>query len=301
MCCWKGREPLGPRDSLCFCLRVSDLILTPSGRDRAGPGEGLWEEWWCLRTWLRRGQQGCRGAGSVCVLRGGVLGEWDVARDLFLLGSQVLEPPPCSARALGCLHFPLCTLSSAYLPCGCGSCLSSSPAPLPTQQLGLSLLLHGGCPASHYSLRERGANSHFPPPCQAFPTKSGWQGRRKGCEVISSPRDPGLNRLMVGRMLGSVCTCSPSRRACPLQHPECTWVCVVVMEHNMAPGGRGEDPVGSQTAGEGRRLGLWHVNTMGAREAPPPTGVRARPPLLAARPWRQDGAACSGMPPQACD
>lgn len=235
------------------------------------------------------------------MLRGGVLGERDIARALFLLGSQVLGPPPCSAWALGCLHFPLCTLSSAYLPRGCGSCLSSSPAPLPTQQLGLSLLLHGGCPPSHSSLRERGANSHFPPPCQAFPAKPGWQRRRKGCEVISSPRDPGLNRLMVGRMLGSVCTCSPSRRACPLQHPECTWVCVVVMEHNMAPGGRGEDPVGSQTAREGRRLGLWDVNTMGAREAPPPTGVRARPPLLAARPWRQDGAACSGMPPQACD
>lgn len=111
MCCWKGREPLGPRDSLCFCLRVSDLILTPSGRDRAGPGEGLWEEWWCLRTWLRRGQQGCCGAGSVCVLRGGVLGEWDVARDLFLRDHKFwshhrAQPGPWGASIFPCVSCP---------------------------------------------------------------------------------------------------------------------------------------------------------------------------------------------------
>lgn len=201
-----------------------------------------------------------------------------------------LEVPPFSPL------YPVLSLSAMWLR----ELPLLQPCPAPHTAAGSQSAPSWG--VSRFPLLPQGKRSQLPfsSSLSGLPHKVRLAREEEG-EVISSPRDPGLNRLMVGRMLGSVCTCSPSRRACPLQHPECTWVCVVVMEHNMAPGGRGEDPVGSQTAGEGRRLGLWHVNTMGAREAPPPTGVRARPPLLAARPWRQDGAACSGMPPQACD
>lgn len=88
------------------------------------------------------------------------------------------------------------------------------------------------------------------------PPKPGWQGRRKGCEVVSSARDPGLNRLMVGRMLGSVCTCIPSRRACPLEHPENARGSAWLRWSTTWPGGQGRRP-------------CWFTNSQGGEEAGP--------------------------------
>lgn len=128
------------------------------------------------------------------------------------------------------------------------------PCPAPHTAAGSQSAPSWG--VSRFPLLPQGKRSQLPfsSSLSGLPHKVRLAREEEG-EVISSPRDPGLNRLMVGRMLGSVCTCSPSRRACPLQHPECTWVCVVDGAQH-GPGGQ-------------RRRPCWFTNSRGGEEAGP--------------------------------
>lgn len=150
------------------------------------------------------------------MLSAGVLGERDIASSLGSCWEQFWSHHRAQPRPWGASIFP-------FVPCPRPVChvaaRAASPPALPRSPLSVCSFM-GGVPLPIPPSWKEVQSLLFLLRVRPSPPKPGWQGRRKGCEVVSSARDPGLNRLMVRRMLGSVCTCIPSRRACPLEHPE---------------------------------------------------------------------------------